>query len=457
MVKRDKKLSLFFYPDIYNKLYIMIKQTWEISNEERNRILSLHESATKNLYLMSEQVSVKQTRGVERILSSRDPDIEKYLNQKDSNTYSREMGVGSQGFNKELDEMMGLMDETSRKVFEQMRVDNPKFFLYVVSIYAGKRTGGKNILGKYQTQYGGGIFDNAYDYSGLFGSKSSTIKSKNIIVDNSTTIKNEVASGKVGEVPTVPIVEQGYQMITSPEIKQPMQFAYNEAVMTPEFKKYIDDEIFGSIDEGIKNMTVAIQEEGRKPVDVYVGKMILKSSCSTTPNGVSKQTFPGKIPTYQELSDARAKVVYDYLVQGLQKRNAYFNPEGIVIDSKGTNAGKQIKIKSGDKTITVDGTGTSGEEYNGQNREELSKYQRVELSLDYAVRGTTPPLGGDAEPDNIPSELIPETENEYIVRFTGAGRKRLEIRIPKITIPGFSKSGYYNKKAQMSCPPRGGW
>jgi hypothetical protein len=33
----------------------MIKQTWEISNEERNRILSLHESATKNHYLMSEQ------------------------------------------------------------------------------------------------------------------------------------------------------------------------------------------------------------------------------------------------------------------------------------------------------------------------------------------------------------------------------------------------------------------
>ena len=41
MVKRDKKLSLFFYSDIYNKLYSMIKQTWEISNEERNRILSL--------------------------------------------------------------------------------------------------------------------------------------------------------------------------------------------------------------------------------------------------------------------------------------------------------------------------------------------------------------------------------------------------------------------------------
>jgi hypothetical protein len=33
----------------------MIKQTWEISNEERTRIISLHESATKNFYILSEQ------------------------------------------------------------------------------------------------------------------------------------------------------------------------------------------------------------------------------------------------------------------------------------------------------------------------------------------------------------------------------------------------------------------
>jgi hypothetical protein len=55
MVKGTRNCPFFFYPDIYNKLYSMIKQTWEISNEEKNRILSLHESATKNLYLMSEQ------------------------------------------------------------------------------------------------------------------------------------------------------------------------------------------------------------------------------------------------------------------------------------------------------------------------------------------------------------------------------------------------------------------
>ena len=34
----------------------MIKQKWEISEEERNRIINLHEDATKNLYLIKEQV-----------------------------------------------------------------------------------------------------------------------------------------------------------------------------------------------------------------------------------------------------------------------------------------------------------------------------------------------------------------------------------------------------------------
>lgn len=35
----------------------MIKQTWNVSDEERKRILFLHESATKNLYLLNEQTS----------------------------------------------------------------------------------------------------------------------------------------------------------------------------------------------------------------------------------------------------------------------------------------------------------------------------------------------------------------------------------------------------------------
>jgi hypothetical protein len=35
----------------------MIKQTWNINEDEKNRILNLHESATKNLYLMTEDVT----------------------------------------------------------------------------------------------------------------------------------------------------------------------------------------------------------------------------------------------------------------------------------------------------------------------------------------------------------------------------------------------------------------
>ena len=58
------KISSFYYTTkffgyIYNKIVEMIKQTWNIDEDERNRILNLHESATKNLYLIKEQQQVK--------------------------------------------------------------------------------------------------------------------------------------------------------------------------------------------------------------------------------------------------------------------------------------------------------------------------------------------------------------------------------------------------------------
>lgn len=39
----------------------MIKQTWQISETERNRIVSLHETATKNFYILSEQDSTENS------------------------------------------------------------------------------------------------------------------------------------------------------------------------------------------------------------------------------------------------------------------------------------------------------------------------------------------------------------------------------------------------------------
>jgi hypothetical protein len=42
----------------------MIKQTWNINEDEKNRILSLHENATKNLYLVNEQSGQQSGAGV---------------------------------------------------------------------------------------------------------------------------------------------------------------------------------------------------------------------------------------------------------------------------------------------------------------------------------------------------------------------------------------------------------
>jgi hypothetical protein len=143
--------------------------------------------------------------------------------------------------------------------------------------------------------------------------------------------------------------------------------------------------------------------------------------------------------------------VYDYLVEGLKQRNSVINPEGIEINSEGTNAGKQITVKSGNQTLKLDGTGTSGPEYNGQNREELKKYQRVDLTFDFAVKGTTPPKSDPIESDPIPPQLIPTSQTDFIVRFSGTGRKRYKVRIPQITLPNISLKGLFAKPGVLPC------
>jgi hypothetical protein len=447
MVKRDKKLSLFFYPDIYNKLYIMIKQTWEISNEERNRILSLHESATKNFYLVSEQlVKTTKYRDLDVVLSSLDPRIIQKLNEysviewknsamktwRDGGVLKINPGYETKTFENSLNDMKKMMDEKSLQVFEKMENENRKFYYYVIIQYMGANQRGST------DPRAEGIFDRG------------GIKNKKIIVDDSVTIQEEITPPEGGNV-REPVMEQGYNMITPPAVQQPMQFEFNEAVMTPEFIQYINENIFGGIDVAIKKMSEELVKEGRKPADVWVNKLKLTSSSSTIPNGVSKKTFPGKVPTFKELSDERAKVVYNYLVEGLKQRNSVINPEGIEINSEGTNAGKQITVKSGNQTLKLDGTGTSGPEYNGQNKEELKKYQRVDLTFDFAVKGTTPPKSDPVESDPIPPQFIPTSQTDFVVRFSATGRKKLKVRIPQITLPNISLKGLFAKPGVLPC------
>jgi len=425
----------------------MIKQTWEISNEERNRILSLHESATKNFYLVSEQlVKTTKYRDLDVVLSSLDPRIIQKLNEysviewknsamktwRDGGVLKINPGYETKTFENSLNDMKKMMDEKSLQVFEKMENENRKFYYYVIIQYMGANQRGSN------DPRAEGIFDRG------------GIKNKKIIVDDSVTIQEEITPPEAGKV-SEPVMEQGYSMITPPEVQQPSLFQYNEAVMTPEFIQYINETIFGGIDQAIKEMSDELVKEGRKPADVWVNKLKITSSSSTIPNGKSERTFPGITPTFQELSEARAKVVYDYLIEGLKKRNATINPQGVEIDSKGTNAGKQITVKSGNQTIKLDGTGTSGPEYNGQNREELKKYQRVDLTFDFAVKGTTPPKSDPIESDPIPPQFIPTSQTDFVVRFSATGRKKLKVRIPQITLPNISLKGLFAKPGVLPC------
>jgi hypothetical protein len=422
----------------------MIKQTWDISQEERNRIISLHESATKNFYLVSEQlVSVEQNRSLDKVISSRDPEIIKTLDAYDLKSWEKATirwdgkGYSKEIFDKSVNEMEKLMDETSLQVFEKMKNENPKFYLYVIIQYQGTAGNSRG------ASAGTGVFDDEYDYSGFLGSKRSTIKNKKIIVDDSITIESEMSPSKTE--PQNSGIEQGYELITPPTIQQPAQFDYNEAVMTPGFIEYINNTVFGGIDEAIKVMSDTMIKNGRKPAGVQVNKLKINASSSTIPNGKSEITFKGKVPTFQELSDARAKVVYNYLIEGLKKRNATINPEGVEINTKGTNAGKQITVNSGNQTLKLDGTGTSGPEYKGQNKDEFKKYQRVDLTFEFAVKGETPPAS--TLPDNIPSELKPTSQTDFVVRFSAQGRKSINFnfKLPSL------KSPYYNKPVQTRC------
>jgi hypothetical protein len=385
--------------------------------------------------MLEEQVGFERQDNVNVIISTKDPKI----TSKFASRSLKSMVIASGGswdpktnkpvddpeFNNVVNQMKKFMDQSSVQIFDSMKQLNPNFYYYIVKAYNDGTLGGQ-------------------------------VKNKKIVVDNEKTIKQEmVAPGQEGKEVQVPVVEEGYEIFSPPQVQQPMQFTFNEAIMTPDFVQYINDNLLGPMDEGIQNMTAKLEKQGRSATDVYINKLQISSSCSTIPNGISKRTFPNKVPTFKELSDARAKVVYDYLVKELTKRKAKFNQQGVSINSDGTNAGQSISIKNGNQTIQVDGTGSSGEPYNGQNKEELMKYQRVEFIIEFAVRGNTPPQSKTVKIDPIPPQFAPVEKNDFIVRFTATGRNIFKFR-PNIninlTLPSL-RLGLFQKRGKgIPCP-----
>lgn len=389
--------------------------------------------------VLEEQVGFERQDNVNTIVSTKDPRHSKFFATKDLGYMVKRAGLRwnqntksivpdkdmDNEFNQNVSKMKSMMDSKSSQVFDSILTTNPNFYYYCIYLYNNDQ----------------------------FGTQ---IKNKKIVVDNEKTIKQEmVTPGQEGKEVEVPVVEEGYEIFSPPQVQQPMQFTFNEAIMTPDFVQYINDNLLGPIDEGIQNMTAKLEKQGRSATDVYINKLQISSSCSTIPNGVSKRTFPNKVPTFKELSEARAKVVYDYLVKELTKRKAKFNQQGVSINSDGTNAGQSISIKNGNQTIQVDGTGSSGEPYNGQNKDALIKYQRVEFIIEFAVRGTTPPQSKTVKVDPIPPQFAPVEKNDFIVRFTATGRNIFKFRPNlniNITLPSL-RLGLFQKRGKgMACP-----
>lgn len=379
--------------------------------------------------MIEEQIGFERQDDVNVILSTKDPKLAKQYSNRTITSMMNAAGanwdpktkkpVETPEFTQTVNEMKSLMDESSAQIFDSMSQLNPNFYYYVVSSYINGTLGGQ-------------------------------VKNKKIVVDNQVTIKQEMIDpGKPGGEVDVPVVEEGYEIFSPPKIQQPMQFAYNEAIMTPEFITYINENLLAAIDEGIANMTANLEKKGRGVSNLYINKLQITSSSSTIPNGVSKRTFPGKVPTFKELSDARAKVVYEYLTKELAKRKAEINPSGVVINSDGTNAGQMLTLKNGDKMVQLDGTGTSGEAYVGQDKEQLIKNQRVEFVVEFAVKGTTPPQSTKVKVDPIPPQFAPVEKTDFMVRFTAKGRNifkfrpnlNIRITLPRLSFGIFSKRG----------------
>ena len=385
--------------------------------------------------IIEEQIGFEKQDDVNVILSTKDPKITSRYAKRTLQSMVNGAGgqwdpktkqpIDSPEITQTVSQMKNLMDDKSAQIFDSMKQLNHNFYYYVIASYNNGTLGGQ-------------------------------VKNKKIVVDNETTITQEMVSpGKEGEEIDVPVVEQGYEIFSPPKVEQPMQFAYNEATMTPEFINYINENLLKPIDEGIQNMTANLQKEGREAANLYINKLQITSSSSTIPNGVSKRTFGGKIPTFKELSDARAKVVYDFITKELAKRRAEINPQGVIINSNGTNAGKMITVKNGDKMIELDGTGTSGEAYVGQNKEELIKNQRVEFVVEFAVKGSTPPQSTKIKLDPIPPQFAPVEKTDFMVRFTATGRNifkfRPNLRL-RITLPSLRRGSFIKRGRPIPCP-----
>lgn len=273
-------------------------------------------------------------------------------------------------------EMYKRMDETSAKVFDSMP---ESFKAYCVNFYM---------------------------------SRIDELRKQFIVADNPTTSKENETPGKV--------TEPGFNF-SSANANMGDQFAFNEAVLSNSFKSYINDVV--------AQAKLAIENTPNSRGVGELMSMTINASSSQIPNGVSKVTFPGKKPTFCELTEARAEAVKNYVLKSFESINV--KPSStfkLNINTKGGN-----------------GDCTSGPKWDGTEagKEPLKKFQRADIGFDYAIR-TQNDLGGKE------GELSGLEVQSYMVTMGGRTRRKLnlDISFPNIDFK-VGGGGSFTKKPQL--------
>jgi hypothetical protein len=241
-----------------------------------------------------------------------------------------------------------------------------------------------------------------------FNETNPTTKWESVVVNSETEIINIVQQPEES-------VEDSYPGI-------PVKFPKNLNPHAPFFKdnSFTPTELFKkSVKEDIIDPLIKINQEygvGDDSPKFWLESMNILTSCSTLPNGKSPED--GKKRSFKELSEARNKAAYEYIVSQLKGI-------GVLIDGDS----KVLRNSDG-----KNGDGTSGPKWTGKNedRHKYEKYKYLDVELKVAMNiekpiQTTLP---DEPEDKIESIETPT----YNVLFRKPAKGKLRITLPKIKL-----------------------
>jgi hypothetical protein len=219
-------------------------------------------------------------------------------------------------------------------------------------------------------------------------------------------------------------------------------FVINDWTLSDEFKKYLNENFF----DQIKSAVDLAKPLPGKP-KAFLDNIKIETSCSTLPNKTSPD---GKIYSFKELAEKRAQSTLDYLKTELKKLGVLIDDDTkIEITSDGTNKGKKVTKGYGNLAKGMDLAGTSGDEWDGKNTEEIKKNQKVGFSGNVLINTSR---AKPAEPGETPENVVTIPGNDEFKVYASFGKRKPKIYLPTIEIR-LPRIGLFTKKGRSySCP-----